>query len=249
MAYLSILSTLNSYERQNGVASYTVRGTAALKGRDSVEFEDLFTGDQPSLGAAAYVVAPINVLLRNAFEDVELERLDLQIEASEQPRTATLERVWVDGRRPAPGSTVELKMLIRTYRGEEVKRALPVEIPARARGTVSIMVADGTRLSQWEARELHIQPLQARGLPQMIRVLNDTRKHNRLYVRLLGRDNGAVVAGEALSSLPSSVIAVLESDRNGGSFRPLRSAVLGEWDIATDHVVTGTRTLTLAIEE
>ena len=249
LAYLSILSTLNSYERQNGVASYTVRGTAALKGRDSVEFEDLFTGDQPSLGAAAYVVAPINVLLRNAFEDVELERLDLQIEASEQPRTATLERVWVDGRRPAPGSTVELKMLIRTYRGEEVKRALPVEIPARARGTVSIMVADGTRLSQWEARELHIQPLQARGLPQMIRVLNDTRKHNRLYVRLLGRDNGAVVAGEALSSLPSSVIAVLESDRNGGSFRPLRSAVLGEWDIATDHVVTGTRTLTLAIEE
>ena len=124
-----------------------------------------------------------------------------------------------------------------------------MEIPANARGAVSIMVADGTSLSRWEARELQIQPLQTRGLPQMIRVLNNTRTNNRLYVRLLGRDNGAIVKGESLSSLPSSVMAVMESDRNGGSFRPLRNAILGEWDIATEHAVTGTRTLTLAIEE
>ena len=249
LAFLSILSTLNSYERQNGVASYTVRGTATLREHGTVAFENLFTGDQPSLGAASYVVAPINVLLRNAFENVELERLDLAIEASEQARSATLERVWIDGRRAAPGTTVELKMLLRTYRGEEVTRTVPVDIPARARGTVSIMVADGTSLSQWEARELRMQPLQARGLPQMIRVLNNARKNNHLYVRLLGGDNGAIVEGEPLASLPSSVMAVLESDRNGGSFSPLRSAVLGEWDIATEHAVSGTRTLTLAIEE
>ena len=249
LAYLSILNTLSSYERQNGVASYAVRGTASVKRHGDVSFENLFTGDRPSAGAAAYVVAPINFLLRNAFEDVELERIDLEIDASEQPRSATLERVWIDGRRPKPGAIVELKMLLRTYRGEEVTRTLPVEIPASARGTVSIMVADGTRLSQWEARELQIRPLQTRGLPQMIRVLNNTRKHNRLYVRLLGRDNGAIVKGESLSSLPSSVMAVMESDRNGGSFRPLRNAMLGEWDIATEHAVTGTRTLTLAIEE
>jgi hypothetical protein len=249
LAYLSILNTLSSYERQNGVASYAVRGTASVKGHGDVAFENLFTGDQPSAGAAAYVVAPLTFLLRNDFEDVELERLDLDIYASEQPRSATLERVWIDGRRPKPGTTVELKMLLRTYRGEEITQTLPVEIPANARGTVSIMVADGTRLSQWEARELQIQPLQARDLSQMIRVLNNTRKHNRLYVRLLGRDNGAVVKGESLSSLPASVMAVLESDRNGGSFRPLRNAMLGEWDIATEHAVTGTRTLTLTIEE
>ena len=249
LAYLSIVNTLTSYERQNGAASYAVRGTASVKKHGAVAFEDLFTGDQPSAGAAAYIVAPINVLLRNAFEDVELERLDLDIDASEQPRSATLERVWIDGNRPKPGATVELKMLLRTYRGEEITRTLPVAIPASALGTLSIMVADGTRLSQWEAREIQVQPLQTRGLPQMLRVLNDTRKHNRLYVRLLGRDSGAVVKGESLSSLPPSVLAVMESDRNGGSFRPLQNAVLGEWDIATEYAVTGSRTLTLTIEE
>ena len=248
LAYVSILNTLSSYERQNGAASYAVRGSAMVKKYGKVDFEDLFTGDTPSVGAAAYVVGPINFLLRNAFEDVDIEGLDLEIDASEQAKTATLERVWIDGNRPKPGSTVTLKALMRTYRGEEITRSVPVEIPANARGSVSIMVADGSRLSQMEARELQLQPLQTRDLAQMIRVLNQTRKNNRLYVRLVTPDAGAVVKGESLSSLPPSVLAVMESDRNGGSFKPIGAALLGQWEITTDHAVSGSRTLTLSLD-
>ena len=248
LAYVSILNTLSSYERQNGAASYIVRGSASVKKYGTVDFEDLFTGDQPSIGAATYVVGPINFLLRNAFEDVAIEGLNLEIEASEQSKSATLERVWIDGNRPKPGSTVTLKALMRTYRGEEITRSVPVEIPANARGSVSIMVTDGSRLSQMEARDLQLQPLQTRDLPQMIRVLNQARKNNRLYVRLVSPDAGAVVKGEALSSLPPSVLAVMESDRNGGSFKPLGAALLGQWEIATDHAVSGSRTLTLSLD-
>jgi hypothetical protein len=248
LAYVSILNTLSSYERQNGAASYAVRGSATVKKYGKVDFEDLFTGDTPSVGAATYVVGPINFLLRNAFEDVDIEGLSLEIDASEQAKTATLERVWIDGNRPKPGTTVTLKALMRTYRGEEITRSVPVEIPANARGSVSIMVADGSRLSQMEARELQLQPLQTRDLPQMIRLFNQARKNNRLYVRLVTPDAGAVVRGESLSSLPPSVLAVMESDRNGGSFRPLGAALLGQWEITTDHAVSGSRTLTLSLE-
>ena len=249
LAYLSIVNTLGSYERQYGAASFVVKGTATVKKYGEIAFEDLFTGEQPSVGAAAYVVAPINFLLRNAFEDVEIEGVHLEIESTEHPRLATLERAWIDSPRPKPGATVPLKVLLRTWRGEEITRTLPVEIPSNARGTLQIMVADGARLAQWESRELQMQPLQTRNLPQMINVLNKARKNNRLYVRLISQDGGAVVKGESLSSLPPSVMAVMESDRNGGSYSPLRSALLGEWEFATEHAVSGSRTLRLEIEQ
>ena len=249
LAYVAILNTLTSYERQNGVGTYTLKGAARVKNHSDVAFEDLFTGDQPSTYAAASVVAPLNVLLRNAFEAVQFEGLNLEIEASETPRSATLERVWIDGTKAKPGAPVDLRILLRTYRGEEVTQSLPVQIPANARGSVSIMVADARNLSQFEARELQVQPLQTTGLPQMIRVLNSSRKNNRLYVRLVTRDGGAVVKGEPLAALPSSVLAVMESDRNGGSFRPLQSALVGEWEITAGYAVTGSKTLTLPLEE
>jgi hypothetical protein len=110
------------------------------------------------------------------------------------------------------------------------------------------MVTDAPRLAQWEARELPLQPLQARGLPQMLRALNTARKNNRVYVRLVGRDGGAVVKGEPLAALPPSVLAVLEADRSTGTFRSLEATVLGEWEIPTDVTVTGLRTLTLSLE-
>ena len=64
---------------------------------------------------------------------------------------------------------------------------------------------------------------------------------------MLGSEAGAVVNGEVLSSLPPSVLAVLEADRNGGSFNPLYTTTLGEWTITTPHAVAGVRTLTVPV--
>ncbi|MBI2834651.1 MAG: hypothetical protein HYX76_09535 [Acidobacteria bacterium] len=247
LAYVSILNTLRSYEREYGAATFTVKGKATLKSHGMLSFEDVFTGEQPSLGAAAYIAAPITFVLANDFESVELEGVDLTITSSEQRRTAKLERVWIDEVRPRPGKTVGLKILTRTYRGEESTRTVPIEIPANASGPLSILVSDGLQLAQWEQRELR-QSLTPQSVAQMIRVLNNARKNNRLYVKLLTSERGAVVDGETLSSLPPSVLAVFEADRNGGNFIPLRSATIGEWELPTDHAVNGSRLLTINVE-
>ena len=99
-----------------------------------------------------------------------------------------------------------------------------------------------------EQRELR-RSLQPQSVAQMLRLLNDTRRNNRIYVRLLTGTPGAVVNGEAMTALPPSVLAVLEGDRNGGSFTPIRSATLGEWQIPMDSAVTGSRVLTVDVEK
>jgi hypothetical protein len=200
------------------------------------------------MGAAAYIVAPITYLVGNDFEKVQLESIDITLSTAEEPKTATLERVWLDDPRPRAGRTVPLKMLLRTYRGDDVVRTLPIQIPSNASGTLSLQVIDGARLAQSEQRETRTSN-QQRSVDQVIRLLNKGRRNNTLYVKLLGSDAGAVVHGELLSSLPPSVLGVLEGDRNGGSFNPVHSATMGEWELPTEHLVNGSRTVSITISQ
>ena len=224
-----------------------MRGTATVKKHDEITFNNLFAGDQSSLNAAAYVVAPITYLMGNDYEKVDVEGVDITFATTEEPKTATLERVWLDDPRPRAGRSVPLKVLLRTYRGDEVVRTLPIDIPANVSGPLSILVSDGQRLGQTEQRE--VRTPQPRSVDQMIKALNKARRNNVLYVKLLGSEAGAVVNGELLSSLPPSVLGVLEGDRNGGNFNPLHSATIAEWELPTEHAVAGSRTLTISVSQ
>jgi hypothetical protein len=247
LTFASIVNTLQSYEREFGAATFAVRGKAVVRDHDPVALEDIFTGDTPGIGAAAYVAGPLNVLLRNDVKPVQIEAVELTIDSFEEPRTSTIERVWIDAREPKAGDTVQLRILTRSYRGVERTQALPLTIPAHARGTVSVVVSDGTRLAALEQRDYR-QPRDAESIDQMIRAFNRTRRNNRIYVKLIAPSPGAVVNGEQLSALPPSVLAVIEGDQPGGNVLPLSNAVLGEWELPADQAITGQRTLSVALK-
>jgi SpoIVB peptidase S55 len=245
MTYAALLQTLSSYERQFGTTTYMVQARADLKGRGTVALENVFSGDNVATPASAFIVGPLTALIANDDEPVDIERLELTIRSAEQPRLATLERVWIDDPRPRPGRAIPVKVLLRTFRGEDLLRTVQVTLPPQATGTLSLVVSDGQRLQQAEQRELRLP--QPRSVDQIIQAINRTRHNNTLYLKLMNGDAGAVVNGEPLSSLPPSVLAVMEADRSGGTFNPLNSATLGEWELPTDHTVSGVRTLTFTL--
>ncbi|HEX5475404.1 MAG TPA: SpoIVB peptidase S55 domain-containing protein [Vicinamibacterales bacterium] len=248
LTYVALFNTLGSYERSFGAVTFHVHGRAQFDQQHAdLSFEDIFTGDNPAAGAAAYVAGPLTMLLGNDIEPISLRKIDLTITTSEQPLSATIERVWLDEIRPHAGQTVPLKVLTRSYRGAEKVSTIPIQIPANASGSLSILVTDGRQLNQIEQRDLR-RSVQPQSVTQMIRLLNDTRRNNRIYVRLLAGTPGAVVNGEALTSLPPSVLAVLEGDSNGGDFTPIRNAALGEWELPMDSAVTGSRVLTIDVD-
>jgi hypothetical protein len=247
LTFASIVNTLQAYEREFGAATFSVRGQATIKDHGQVALEDIFHGDTASIGAAAYVAGPLNILLRNDLAPVQISGVDLTITSHEEPRTTTIERAWLDNENPRAGTTVPLHILTRTYRGEESMRTVPVTIPPNASGTLQVVVSDGTRLQQVEQRDR--QPSQAQSVDQMIRIFNRARRNNRIYVRLVSSAPGAVINGDTLSALPPSVLAVIEADRDNGNVRPLSSAMLGEWELPSDYAVVGQRTLTMAVRQ
>ena len=88
----------------------------------------------------------------------------------------------------------------------------------------------------------------ASDIQKLMKALNETRRNNRIYVRLVTGTPGAVVKGEAMTALPPSVLSVMESDRNGGSFSPIRSATVGEWEVPMDSAISGSRLLTIDVD-
>jgi hypothetical protein len=244
LTYVALFNTLGNYERQFGDATFIVKGKATFDKHADLAYEDIFTGENTIASASAYVAGPITMLLGNDVEPVTLKSVDLTLTTSEESRSATIERVWLDEVRPRAGHTVPLKVLTRNYRGAETISTIPIEIPANASGQLTVMVTDGKQLNQIEQRELR-RSLQPQSVAQMIKALNQTHRNNRVYVRLLTGTPGAVVNGEALTSLPPSVLSVLEGDRSGGNFAPIRSAALGEWELAMDSAISGTRVLTI----
>jgi hypothetical protein len=246
LAYTALVGVVSEYEHDLGPASYAVRGRAVLAGHPAVEFDDVYAGDQPGIAAAAAVAMPLASLLTNDIEAVRVESLHLDIDSAEHPRSATVERVWIDAAEVQRGKSVPVKILLHPWRGEDLVRTIEVDIPANAEGPLTLVVADGARFAQWEQREQRGALLPAT-VDQVIKAINESRRSNRLYVRLVGRDTGAIVNGEAMPSLPSSVLAVMQGDRGGAATPLLQTSMLGAWDLQMDRSVTGLRTLTLPL--
>ena len=121
--------------------------------------------------------------MNNDYEKVDIDGLDITITTTEEPKTATLERVWLDDPRPRAGRTVPLKVLLRTYRGERSCGPSRLRFPGNASGTLSVVVTDGARLGLAEQREMRTPP-GARAVDLMIKSLNKGRRNDTLYVRL-----------------------------------------------------------------
>ena len=248
LAYVSLLSVLQGNERAFGTSTVRVDARLGLSGGREVRIQDLFTENQPSQQAAALVAAPLSYLLNNDLEKVRVEKLDLEVSSLETVQSADISRVWVEREGPLrPGSAAKLKVQLKTWRRETITQDVSLAVPRSARpGTYTLLVGDASTLNTAEQRELR-KSFVPRDLDQLVRAINGLRKSHHVYARLTRAEDGALVAGEYLPSLPSSVLSVLGSEAGSGVV-PLRTASVWDFDLATDYVVTGSRALSLVIE-
>jgi hypothetical protein len=156
--------------------------------------------------------------------------------------------VWLEESGPfKPGQTVNLKLTLRTWRGDTQTESIPVSIPASApEGRYSLVVADGETMTAIEQREMR-QAFVPRGIDQLIRAINGLRQNDRLYLRLLHRDSGAVVDGEYLQALPPSVMAVLGGNASGSGVTPVSLSSVWDFELPLNQAVSGRRRVPVTI--
>ncbi len=249
LAYASLFSVLQSNERAMGTSTMKVVADISFSGGRKVHLEDLYTEEQPALHSATLVAAPLAYILSNNFETVDVESVNVKIASEEKIQSAMIERAWIEAEGPVrPGATLPVRILLRSYRGDNIATTMPLKIPDNTRdGTYQVLVADSTTLDLLDQRDPR-KAFTPRNLDQLLRAINSFRPSSRIYARLSRAGEGAFVSGEYLPSLPPSVLAVLRGAERGAGDMPLRSMTLAEQQLDTDLAVSGSRTLSVTVK-
>lgn len=233
--------------------SFQLSGGVHLKGYPTVTLENMFAPTDLGVPDGFYVSLSVqNIFTRiynNPYERPQIERVTLRVEAVPERRVAAIESAWSDKSQVSPGETVNVKVLVRSYRGTPVMREIPITIPPQApRGPLRILVSDSESLNR-VSRFFSFSP-QSRlsGLGQLITLLNRERRNNRLYVTLLQPSPTLLLDDKELPNAPLSQINVLDQRRGGSSASLLlRESIAGEWSTALNQVITGQQSITITV--
>ncbi len=247
--YASVLSVLQGQERVAGPSTVTLDATVNFSSIPALHLQDQFADGQPGAMAAGLVGSAISFVMNNEFRRVSLESVTVNLTAKEAQETAAIDRAWLERDGPVrPGTTVPMKVALRTFRGEEVIVPIPVEVPfGVAPGRYAIFVSDGAGLSQAEQREMR-QAFIPKNLDQIVRAVNSIRKSTQIYVRLQRFEEGAAVSGTLLPGLPPSMMQVLGASEGGEPVVRTGTTVVWDGQKAVDYSVKGARFLALQIE-
>ncbi len=245
-----VFNTITNNERALGESTLQVQGKINVKGQPEIKIDNLFSADSNTQAFASLaVVQPLMYVLGSGFAGVDVESVTVDITSTEERRTAVLDRVWAERDEVKPGETVNLSAYLRTDNGEEQVERIPLIIPADLPpGPLMVLVADGATLMNLESRMMR-QTFIPKDLDQLIRAINNTRKNDRMYVRLQRPEPAVILRGEELSSLPPSFNAVISSERSSSnSMLSMRASNLYEFELpSTSLVISGQRRLTLDV--
>jgi hypothetical protein len=247
---LAVYNTIVYSERAQGVSTMRVKGKIDIKGESAIEMDNRFSsdGDAPALGSRS-IAAPVNYLMSAGYGELDLQGIDLEISAQEKDLSAILDSVRLNRAEVKAGESMEFEISCSKANGEVVRILCPVKIPENASpGPLTVLVADGATLMALDDQE-EGDTMVPRDLTQFIRLINNFRKNDHLYVRFFRQEPGAVVKGEGMPGLPPSILSILKSDRKAGAITSIKTSTLVEYELpATDYVIAGAKAMRLTVK-
>lgn len=246
---LTLFSTITGSERSFGNATVSLHGSIETEAGEPVRIERRFAASNAAMLAAGSVAAPAGLLLNSGFARATIKGITLDIEALDGKQIAALDSITLDRDEARPGESVNLNAYLRTPAGETIVRHISLQIPADAApGALLLFVGDGGALNRFSANALggNFAP---RSAAELVRLINDAPRNDRLYVKMFRSAAGAIVGARELPSLPPSVLATLTSERASGGFT---ATVLAgdegrEVETPAPFVVSGQQIATLSV--
>jgi len=250
---LGLSSLVSAEERSYGNLSLDFEGDIFLDQGQSVHLEDLFSGnfDNPTTGFSSLLAAVVYLLKNNEFQEVKIDSIDLKVRAVNQVRNAVLEKVLLDRYEVSPGEIIKVTVYFRTSRNETKREEVEFLEPALPPDTeFNLMVGDAASMQQLERSMYHLQDFTPRSFSQLLRLLSNLRKNNRIYFKILASKPGLFLRGEEMPNLPPSLKMMFTSPRAATTnLSEINRSTLGEYQLPVPYVFKGSVTIPIKIKK
>jgi len=213
-------NVIASEERALGDLSLEFSGDIYLENGMNIHLEDLYSGnfDSSIVEISNFLTAVVFFLVNNEFRDLGIHKIDLLVRAEAEPKFTYLEKVWLDKYNAAPGEQIQIDLYTRNFRGETMIQKGAFITPHLPSGSEFwVVVADAESMRQLEASQYRSQTFTPRNLSQLLRILNNQRKNNRIYVKIIASKPGLFLKGEELPNLPETMKSMFSSPRSATS--------------------------------
>ena len=248
LLYTSLKGILESRERTFGDITLRLREGSVIKmdGQEDVELDNLFSGATATnfaTGLSAYI---LHLLMNNEWLTPKVSGVNLILEYEPEPRTGAIQRVTLDRFRVKAGDSVMATVVVSPFRGPELVLTREIDIPPETPpGRLVLYVGDAMAVNRQDADEGRIQP---RALGQLIRLINQLRRNDRVYIVASRDDSGVFLGGARLPNLPPSVTSVLARPRSLGNYAVIPQRGILEEEIPTGYAVEGLARIQLEVQ-
>jgi hypothetical protein len=248
LLYVSINGILASRERAFGNATVRLRPGSVIKMGDGedVELDNLFSGPAAfdyGTGIPAYI---LYLLMNNAWTRPSITGVNLMLEYDEEPRTARIRRASLDRYHVRAGETVETAIVLAPFRGREQVFTRSIRIPDETpAGTLTLQVGGALAVSRAEDNR---EPVLPRDLHQLVRLINQLRRNDQIYIAATLDDSGVLIRGTRMPNLPPSVANILSRPSSRGNFVHVPWRAILEESVETAYAVEGSAEITLEVE-
>lgn len=241
-------SIVSNAQRAAGERTVLMEGEIDIKGFPPVKLREGFAGQQARQAIPQYLALVSGYLMSNEFRDAEIESVKIHLRHDDDLRIAKLMEASLvkPGKRVSPGDTVQVRTVLKPFRGEAFVETFDVRIPDdQPAGASYLLVGSGSVMN---AIDFSLVPPDPRTLEQVVSVLERLRPATDLTVGLYSTSEGAVTSGVYLPNLPPSMRAVVVADTSNGAQAAVKYHPAGQTARSLGYIVDGALKIDLDVQ-
>jgi hypothetical protein len=255
LSAFSMLNIFSSQYQEFGFQSIKVEGKIFIEGEKNIVINDLYSGTDSFANFSNLLLAINFFLLNNKEKNIRIQKLDFEISGSESVRIANIENAIIDKRSYLPGEVMNITVYLRNERGRAFTEKLTIKAPDLKPDTdFYLLVADNGEMGRFDSKNIRSSFFPIK-LNFLIRAINNLRKNNRLYFKLMTPSRGLFVKGYEYPNLPSSLQDVFIYDQSpvydvsSDIQSRIKFSTLTEYQLEFPSVVRGKKLFKLKIKE